>query len=124
MRSIPTAPLLAAALLELEGNPLIAGGIRLHSVVCRDCDGSGITWAKGLAFTAQDFWEDPDLSEAICEGHYDRPCETCGGARVMRDVDAEYSEPEAVKVLWREIESIAEQRRADAQERYYSTGGL
>ncbi len=60
--------------------------IHLLTDVCRDCEGSGITW-DGIVLYPQDFDEDPDLHNSVMEGAFDKPCPECRGNKVVRYPD-------------------------------------
>lgn len=61
-------------------------------VVCPKCDGTGTTLCDGLygvAFSSEEFFEDPDFASAYYGGHYDVKCDHCHGNNVVIDPDAE-----------------------------------
>ena len=53
--------------------------------VCPDCQGRGGSSRYLGAFTAED-WDDQDqdFRDDYVAGHYDRPCDTCKGERVVQ----------------------------------------
>ena len=55
-------------------------------VVCPDCKGEGKILTPSLrnvAFTSEDFEQDPDFKEQMLGGYYDVECPTCKGRNVI-----------------------------------------
>jgi len=84
--------------------------------VCRACEGTGITW-NGVVLFQSDFDEDPFLHESVMDGAFDRPCEECGGNKVLRYIDWDSPQTHSVRQVKKMLEDIWESRALDAAER-------
>lgn len=88
-------------------------------VVCHACEGSGkvlVEGLRGVAFTQEDFAEDPDFLPSMMAGAYDVMCPTCKGANVVLEGDPERMtrDQKATFERWQEQEEDRErERRAD-----------
>lgn len=86
--------------------------------VCGRCRGEGNIPLPGMAFTAEDFAEDPGFAEDYFGGFYDRECPDCHGLRVVAVVDHDRADPAAVAKYEAWCADIAaSQRVADAEQR-------
>ena len=52
-----------------------------------------------------------------CEGAFDRPCEECGGNKVLRYIDWDSPQTHSVRQVKKMLEDIWESRALDAAER-------
>lgn len=86
--------------------------------VCDQCEGRGTSSAYLGAFT-QDEWaeQDDDFKEDYIAGRYDRPCETCGGKRVVPVVDEDRCKPELLAEYRRQQKDDADCDEIQRQER-------
>lgn len=56
--------------------------------ICSICEGRGTSSAYLGAFTQSDMDEEgPEFMEDYFDGHYDRPCDECGGSGKVKVVD-------------------------------------
>lgn len=100
--NIPINPLEFGVIQALRQDHPTSGfdlqDIELQTEVCRDCEGSGITW-NGITLFASDFDEDPDLHSRVMEGAFDRPCEECNGNKVLRYVNYDAAKTPSLEAL-------------------------
>lgn len=71
--------------------------------VCDHCNGHGTSSAYLGAFTQSEWAEESDeFKEDYLAGRYDRPCETCGGQRVVPVVDEQRCDPKLLAIYRRQ----------------------
>jgi len=89
-----------------------------HKEVCPRCDGEGTTWG-GLSFTESevDEYGRDEFMEALAGKRFDRPCEECGGLRVVDVPDEDRTDPEVWKQWLAQEQAGYELRAAEAAER-------
>ena len=78
-------------LVDDDGNELVVE-VPAKYVVCGGCAGRGSVLHeafRGVAFSSEDFREDPDFEEGYFGGLYDVGCPDCGGERVVAVADEE-----------------------------------
>lgn len=86
--------------------------------VCIRCRGEGRIPLPGMAFTAEDFAEDPGFAEDYFGGLYDQTCPDCNGLRVVDVVDHDRADTDAIAKYETWCADIADsQRVADAERR-------
>ena len=77
--------------------------------ICGHCDGRGTSSSYLGAFTASEWREqDDDFKEDYMAGHYDRPCDDCGGTGKVWGIAWERCTPEQQRALQEEIDYQAE----------------
>jgi DnaJ-class molecular chaperone len=85
--------------------------------VCGQCEGKGTSSAYLGAFTASEWAEqDDEFKEDYMSGKYDRPCETCGGRRVVAEVDRARCTPQQLDAFDKEQQEEYEDARCRAAE--------
>ena len=86
--------------------------------VCPQCDGHGTSSAYLGAFTASEWAEqDDEFKEDYIAGRYDRTCETCGGKRVVPEVDEDRCDPALLEKYHEQQRELADLRRTEDMER-------
>lgn len=105
--------------IKWEDDDGIDRNLPARYVVCDDCEGHGTTLNENIrqhAYSAEEFYEAFDEEEAEeyfkRGGRYDVPCKTCGGARVVLEVDEAECEP-ALLAAYRKCQE--EKAQADAE---------
>jgi hypothetical protein len=76
--------------------------------LCEACGGDGTQDTVG-PMTANEFHDHGDeFAEDYFAGRYDKPCETCGGDRVVRVPDEERANPEHLALYRAQERAIAD----------------
>lgn len=76
--------------------------------LCWRCDGDGTHDTVG-AMTAEEFHEHgEEFAVDYFAGRYDKPCEVCGGDKVLRVPDEERCNPEHLALYRRQEQAIAD----------------
>lgn len=84
--------------------------------ICWRCDGDGTTDNLG-AMTADEFHDHgEDFAVDYFAGRYDKPCEACAGAKVLRVPDVERCNPEHLALYQAQERAVADVRAEQAAE--------
>lgn len=102
-------------MLADEENPLTRAHV--HYEVCPQCMGEGSSSAYLGAYTSEEFYEmDEDWRDGYMAGAFDRTCETCGGNRVVLELndDAPKEALAELREWWETEQMYAMERRMGA----------
>lgn len=97
-----------------DGEPI---SLPARNELCWRCDGDGTqdAWSGGM--TAEEFHEQGDEFAAdYFAGRYDKPCEVCGGNKVLRVPDVERCNPEHLALFEAQERAVADMRAEQAAE--------
>jgi hypothetical protein len=106
---------------ETRSGKLIERKLPTYNEVCGRCQGTGRhlrSGMEGVAYTVEDFADDPDFEEAYFGGRYDIPCQDCYGVNVVPVVD-EDSLTRSEARFWAQVQRVERMRlRFEEEDRH------